>query len=79
MCMASNLPYCMVLICDIQIVGSLVPYQKTHSYKKYRNSSGNGEDTIFQLGGGKKCSPKLLTPVCGEDTGHSRLYGFSSE
>ena len=45
--LSPNLPYHMVLICDIQIVGSLFIkiYIRT---KSIENSSGNGEDAICQ-------------------------------
>ena len=33
--LSSNLPYCMIFIHNIQIVGALVLYWKIHSHKKY--------------------------------------------
>ena len=50
MYLSSNLPYCMILICDIQIVGLLVLIRRYICMESIENSSGNGEDAICQWG-----------------------------
>ena len=50
--LSPNLPYCMILICDIQIVGSLVLHQNIHSHKKYRELLGQWRGRHLSVGGG---------------------------
>ena len=50
--LSSNLPYCMILICDIQIAGSLVLYWKIHSHRKYRELIRQWRGHHLSVGGG---------------------------